>query len=355
MNGAASFFPIYKDRMDTEKYILLGKTQDELKQWLKAQSLPAFMSSQLMDWIYVKRVRSFDEMTNISLKHRAFLKEHASLGLVDPVACAVSKDGTKKYLFATASGIGIEAVYIPDRDRATLCVSSQVGCKMHCAFCMTGRMGYKASLAAHEILNQVLSIEDSTSLTNLVFMGMGEPCDNIEAVLIAIRLLTDEKAFAWSPKRITLSSIGLLPGLKRVLEETSVHIAISLHSPDALQRKEWIPAQKAYPISDILQTLKAYDFSHQRRLSFEYIMFDGMNDSLAHARKLLSLLNGLKCRMNLIRFHRIPDSPFAPSSEETIQAFADFLNARDLQTTVRASRGEDIQAACGLLSTTAKN
>lgn len=341
--------------MDGEKYILLGKTQEELKQWLKAQSLPAFMSAQLMDWIYVKRVKSFDEMTNISLKHRTFLKEHASLGLAAPITCALSKDGTKKYLFATETGIGIEAVYIPDHDRATLCVSSQVGCKMHCAFCMTGRMGYKASLQAHEILNQVLSIEDSTSLTNLVFMGMGEPCDNIEAVLRTIHTLTDEKAFAWSPKRITLSSIGLWPGLKRVLDETSVHIAISLHSPDAIQRKEWIPAQKAYPISEILQSLKAYDFAHQRRLSFEYIMFDGQNDTQAHARKLLSILNGLKCRMNLIRFHRIPDSPFAPSSEETIQSFADFLNAKGLQTTVRASRGEDIQAACGLLSTTAKN
>ncbi len=333
------------------KFILLGKTHLELKTWLLAQGLPAFMASQLMDWIYKKRARSFGEMSNISLKHRAFLQEKASLGLRAPMSCACSKDGTKKYLFATSTGIGIEAVYIPDHDRATLCVSSQVGCKMHCAFCMTGRMGYKASLAAHEILNQVMSIEDSLSLTNLVFMGMGEPCDNIEAVLRAIKTLTDEKAFAWSPKRITLSTIGLWPGLKRVLEETSVHIAISLHTPDAIQRREWIPAQKAYPIADTLQALKAYDFAHQRRLSFEYIMFRDMNDELAHARKLLSLLNGLKCRMNLIRFHQIPDSPFLPSPEEKINAFADFLNAKGLQTTIRASRGEDIQAACGLLST----
>lgn len=341
--------------MDMEKFILLGKTQEELKTWLKEHSLPGFMASQLMDWIYRKRVKNFDEMTNISLKHRNFLHENASLGLTPPLTCALSKDGTKKYLFATNSGIGIEAVYIPDKDRATLCVSSQVGCKMHCAFCMTGRMGYKASLQAHEILNQIMSIDDSLSLTNLVFMGMGEPCDNIEAVLRSIHILCDEKGFAWSPKRITLSTIGLWPGLKRVLDETSVHIAISLHSPDAPQRREWIPAQKAYPIVETLQQLKAYDFSHQRRLSFEYIMFEGQNDDIAHARKLLSLLNGLKCRMNLIRFHRIPDSPFAPSSEATIQAFADFLNAKGLQTTVRASRGEDIQAACGLLSTSAKN
>lgn len=337
------------------RFVLLGKTQAELKTWLQENAMPGFMASQLMDWIYKKRVRSFDEMTNISLKHREFLKENATLGLAAPMACACSKDGTKKYLFATSTGIGIEAVYIPDHDRATLCVSSQVGCKMHCAFCMTGRMGYKASLAAHEILNQVLSIEDSLSLTNLVFMGMGEPCDNIEAVLRAIHTLTDEKAFAWSPKRITLSTIGLWPGLKRVLDETSVHIALSLHTPDAIQRREWIPAQKAYPVSETLQALKNYDFSHQRRLSFEYIMFDGLNDEMAHARKLLSLLNGLKCRMNLIRFHRIPDTPFSPSSEEKIQAFADFLNAKGLQTTVRASRGEDIQAACGLLSTIEKD
>ena len=335
----------------TEKYILLGRTLPELKEWVQSQGMPSFAAGQLMDWIYVKRARSFSEMTNLSLKHRALLEEKASLGLTEPLSVAVSRDGTKKYLFGTPAGIGVECVYIPDRERATLCVSSQVGCKMHCAFCMTGRMGFKAQLSAHEILNQVLSVPESSSLTNLVFMGMGEPCDNVEAVLRSIRLLTDERGLAWSPKRITLSSIGAMPGLQRVLEETRVQIAISLHTPDLQQRGEWVPAERIWPIRDTLDLLRGYDFSHQRRLSFEYVMFRGLNDDIAHARMLLSLLNGLNCRMNLIRFHSIPDTPFVRSEESTIQAFADYLNAKGLLTTVRASCGEDIEAACGLLST----
>jgi len=335
----------------TEKYILLGKSLPELKEWVQSQGMPSFAAVQLMEWIYRRRARSFAEMTNLSLKHRALLEERASLGLSGPLSSAVSKDGTRKYLFASSAGVGVECVYIPDRDRATLCVSSQVGCKMHCAFCMTGRMGFKAQLAAHEILNQVLSVPGSASLTNLVFMGMGEPCDNVDEVLRCIHLLTDEHGLAWSPKRITLSSIGALPGLRRILDETHVQVAVSLHTPDMQQRSEWVPAQRIWPMAETLELLRNYDFSHQRRLSFEYVMFRGLNDDLAHARMLLSLLNGLSCRMNLIRFHSIPDTPFVRSDEATIQAFADFLNSKGLLTTIRASCGEDIQAACGLLST----
>jgi len=337
--------------MEEEKFVLLGKRLGEIKEWVVSEGMPAFTAKQLYEWIYQKRVRDFSEMTNISLKHRAFLSSRASLGFAAPAGVSVSSDGTKKYLFSTPSGVGVESVYIPDRDRATLCVSSQVGCKMHCAFCMTGRMGFKAQLQPHEILNQILSIPESESLTNLVFMGMGEPCDNVDAVLRTIDVLTSPDGFGWSPKRITLSSIGLWPGLKRILDETSCQIAISLHTPDSAQRREWVPAEKAWPIQGTIEMLRQYDFSHQRRLSFEYVMFQGQNDDIAHARMLLSLLNGLSCRMNLIRFHTIPDTPFVRSDEERIQAFADYLNAKGLQTTVRASRGEDIQAACGLLST----
>ena len=337
--------------MSEEKFIILGKRPEEIKAWAVEQGMPAFVSRQIYDWIYRKRVRSFAAMTNISLAHRQLLEEKALTGLSDPVGEAVSSDGTRKYLFATPSGIGVETVYIPDHDRATLCVSSQVGCKMHCAFCMTGRMGFKAQLQPHEILNQILSVPDPASLTNLVFMGMGEPCDNVDAVLRTISILTGEDGFGWSPKRITLSSIGLWPGLQRVLEETSCQIAISLHTPVPSERREWVPAEKAYPVAETIEKLRQYDFSHQRRLSFEYVMFQGLNDDIAHAKLLLRLLSGLHCRMNLIRFHTIPDTPFATSREDRVQAFAEYLNAKGLQTTVRASRGEDIQAACGLLST----
>lgn len=337
-----------------DKYVLLGKSLDELKSWAREQGMPAFSAAQIMDWIYQKRVRTFAEMSNLSLKQRSLLEEKAELGLEFPLTESVSTDGTRKYLFSTPTGVGVESVYIPDHDRATLCVSSQVGCKMHCAFCMTGRMGYKAQLSVAEILNQVLSVPLSTSLTNLVFMGMGEPCDNVEAVLQAIQILTAPQGLAWSPKRITLSSIGWWPGLKRILEETSCQIAISLHTPDMEQRREWVPAERIWPIEATLEQLRHYDFSHQRRLSFEYVMFDGLNDDMAHARQLRSLLKDLHCRVNLIRFHTIPDTPFRRSSEETMQAFADYLNSKGLQTTIRASRGEDIQAACGLLSTLKK-
>lgn len=336
------------------KYILLGRTLEEIKAWTTSLGMPSYTARQLMDWIYKKRVRRFEDMSNIALKYRTLLAEKAELGLSSPSRVAVSVDGTKKYLFSTASGTDIESVYIPDKERATLCVSSQAGCKMHCAFCMTGRMGFKAQLQASEILNQILSIPESEQLTNLVFMGMGEPCDNIEAVLSCLSILTSEHAFAWSPKRITVSSIGLLPGLKRVLDESHCHIAISLHTPDVIQRREWIPAEKAWPIKTTLETLRSYDFSKQRRLSFEYIMFKDQNDGLEHAKALLILLKGLSCRINLIRFHTIPDTPFVCADEERIQQFAAFLTERGVQTTVRASRGEDIQAACGLLSTAEK-
>ena len=337
-----------------EPFVLLGKSLDEIKAWAVELGMPSYAAAQLYDWVYKKRARSFGEMTNLSLRHRELLAAKATLGFSDPVGVAESSDGTRKYLFATASGTGVETVYIPDRDRATLCVSSQVGCRMHCAFCMTGRMGFKAQLQVHEILNQILSVPGSTTLTNLVFMGMGEPCDNVDAVLRTIDILTSEKGFGWSPKRITLSSIGLLPGLKRVLDETSCHIAISLHTPDLLQRREWVPAEKAWPIRSTLDELRHYDFSHQRRLSFEYVMFKGLNDGMESARALRSLLSRLRCRVNLIRFHQIPDSPFLPAEPAQIQAFADYLNAKGLPTTIRASRGEDIQAACGLLSTLKK-
>lgn len=334
-----------------EKFQILGKHPEELRSFLLALGLPGYAAGQLHEWIYVKRVRSFEEMTNLSKSNRMLLNEKADLGFSDPVLASHSADGTVKYLFKTHEGHLIESVYIPDHDRATLCVSSQVGCKMNCSFCMTGRMGFLAQLTAQEILNQILSIPASGSLTNIVFMGMGEPMDNIDEVLRALAVLTSEDAFAWSPKRMTVSSIGVHPGLLRFLDESKCHLAISLHTPVSSQRLSWMPSEKAWPLEETIHILKKYDFSKQRRLSFEYIVFKGLNDTPSHAKSLLALLRGLDCRVNLIRFHSIPDSPFKSPDEMTVQAFADYLNANGLKTTVRKSRGEDIQAACGLLST----
>jgi 23S rRNA (adenine2503-C2)-methyltransferase len=338
-----------------EKQELVGMSPASLKAWVLEQGLPAYTAAQLTDWIYRKRVRRFEDMTNLSKAARNTLQTIATLYDVPPVRADRSTDGTIKYLFPALKGGFIEAVYIPEADRATLCVSSQVGCKMGCAFCMTGRMGFKANLSTAEILNQILSIPDVDTLTNVVFMGMGEPMDNLDNVLPALERLTSADGFGWSPKRITVSTIGVLPAMKRFMAESQCHLAISLHTPQPAQRGDWMPSEKAWPIKDTVAWLKTCDFSGQRRLSFEYIVFKGLNDSLKQADYLVALLKGLPCRVNLIRFHTIPNTPFVSPDENTLIKLCDYLNKKGLRTTIRKSRGEDIQAACGLLSTKQEN
>lgn len=330
---------------------LLGKTLEELQQIVRQLDMPAFTAKQITSWLYVKRVRSIDEMTNLSLKNRNLLSESYEVGASDPVEAMRSVDGTVKYLYAAGPGHYVETVYIPDDDRATLCVSSQVGCKMNCKFCMTGKQGFKANLTAAQIINQINSLPEYDKLTNIVMMGMGEPLDNLDQVLKALQIMTAPWGYAWSPKRITLSSVGLAKGLKRFLEESDCHLAISLHSPIPAQRRELMPAEKAFSIRDVVALLRDYDFSKQRRLSFEYILFKGINDSELYAKELLKLLRGLDCRINLIRFHAIPGVELEGVSMEEMVRFRDYLTSHGLFSTIRASRGEDIFAACGMLST----
>lgn len=326
-------------------------TLTELQEAVTELGLPKYAARQIADWVYVKRVRSIDEMTNISVRNRDILKKKFDVGRVEPVDIKTSVDGTQKMLFPVKNGKFIESVNIPEDERLTICVSSQVGCKMNCSFCMTGRMGFLGSLSANEILNQVYSVPNAESITNLVFMGMGEPLNNYDNVMKAIELLTADYGLAWSPKRITLSTIGVIPNIRRFLAESKCHLAISLHSPVSSQRETLMPIEKTFKAADIIELLREHDWSHQRRLSFEYIMFDGLNDSLLYARELSRLLAGLDCRVNLIRFHKIPDSDLSPSTEETMVRFRDFLTAKGFTCTIRASRGEDIYAACGMLST----
>lgn len=337
--------------MSTTKIPLLGKTLDELKTLVAELGMPKFTANQLASWMYEKKVASIDEMTNLSLTNRELLKENYEVGASAPVHEMRSVDSTVKYLFRTPEGDYIESVYIPDDDRATLCVSSQVGCKMNCKFCMTGKQGYTASLTAAQILNQIYSIPERDTLTNVVFMGMGEPFDNLDEVLRALTVLTADYGYQWSPKRITVSSVGLRKGLVRFLEESDCHLAISLHSPFPAQRRELMPAEKAFSITEMVEILRRYDFSKQRRLSFEYIVFKGVNDSLVYAKELVRLLRGLDCRMNLIRFHAIPNVDLEGTDMDSMIAFRDYLTAHGLFATIRASRGEDIFAACGMLST----
>ncbi len=330
---------------------LFGKTLNELKEIVVELKLPAFTAGQIADWLYKKGARELEEMTNLSKKARLQLSESFQVGLTPPSQVQASVDGTKKYLYQAHNKLFIEAAYIPEDNRHTLCVSSQVGCKMGCLFCMTGKQGFQANLTAGEILNQIASLPERDLLTNVVYMGMGEPMDNIEQVLKSIEILTSEWGYGWSPRRINVSTIGVVPAMRRFIEECDAHLAISLHSPFNEERKQLMPIEQVYPAQEVVDTLREYDFGRQRRISFEYIMFKGLNDSPLHVKGLTKLLNGLRCRLNLIRFHPIPDSPLRGSTAETMRWFADQLNLKGLQTTIRRSRGEDIYAACGLLST----
>lgn len=329
---------------------LLGKTPDELKEIALKVGLPAFTGKQIAQWMYGRKVRSIDEMTNISKVGRERLKEEYSLGVTLPSTCQVSSDGTKKYLFPVGEGNAVEAVMIPDEDRKTLCVSSQAGCRMGCRFCMTGRQGFHGNLTAADILSQFIAIDEAAELTNAVFMGMGEPLDNFGNVMRAIEVLTADWGFGWSPKRITLSTIGVLPNLRKYLESTRCHLAVSLHNPFPDERAEMMPVQKAWPVQEVIEMIREYDFTGQRRVSFEYTMFAGLNDDKRHADALIRLLRGLECRVNLIRFHKIPDAPFETTPQIIMERFRDRLSNHGITCTIRASRGEDILAACGMLA-----
>lgn len=333
--------------MDT----LFGKTLSELQSIVASAGLPRFTARQTAEWLYHHQVAHIDEMTNLSKKGREWLNERYTIGLCPPVNVQESTDGTKKYLYTHGDRRFIEAAYIPEEERATLCVSAQAGCKMGCLFCMTAKQGFQANLTANEILNQVRSLQERDTLSNIVYMGMGEPLDNIENVLKSLEILTAEWGYAWSPKRITVSTIGIIPAMRNFLEKSQCHLAISLHTPFGEERRHLMPVEQVYPVKEVVAALKEYDWTRQRRVSFEYIVFNKLNHSQQHVNELARLLNGIPCRINLIRFHPIPGSPLEPASETDLLDFKEKLNRKGIITTVRASRGQDIYAACGLLST----
>ena len=333
-----------------EKKTLLGLKRSELKAVAVDMGMPAFTGGQLAKWLYGQKVTTIDEMTNISKANREKLKAEYTIGCQPPVDCQRSKDGTIKYLFPAGEKF-VETVYIPDKDRATLCISCQIGCKMNCLFCQTGKQGFEGQLSVAEILNQIYSLPERDQLTNIVFMGQGEPMDNLDAVLKATEILTDADGFAWSPRRITVSSVGIKNKLKRFLDESECHLAISLHAPLHDQRAALMPAEKGMSITEVVELLRQYDFAHQRRLSFEYIVFQGVNDTITDAKHILRLLQGLDCRINLIRFHQIPEVPLKGVDDHKMEELRDYLTSHGIFTTIRASRGQDIYAACGLLNT----
>jgi 23S rRNA (adenine2503-C2)-methyltransferase len=338
-----------------QKEKLFGKTLNELIAVTKRVGLPGFAARQIADWLYKKEIASIEEMTNLSKKTREMLSADYELGLYPPEQESESIDGTKKYLYKVLKNRYIETAYIPDNDRATICVSSQSGCKMGCIFCMTGKQGFQGNLTSNEILNQFRSMPEFKNLTNMVYMGMGEPLDNITEVLKSLEILTSEWGYGWSPTRITVSTVGLVSGIKDFLEKSRCHLAVSLHSPFDEERRKLMPIQKTNTVLEILDIIRNFDFNSQRRVSFEYILFKGMNDTPRHVRELARILNGIRCRINIIRFHPIPGSEFNSPDEKTTIAFKEALNNKGILTTIRASRGVDIQAACGLLSTIEQN
>ena len=333
------------------KEALFGKTLGELTQITTGLGLPSYAGKQLAEWIYRKEVDGFDGMTNLSRKAREILDSAYELGFREPVEVQESVDGTRKYLFPANSGKFIETAYIPDRERVTVCVSSQVGCKMGCLFCMTGKQGFQGNLTAGEILNQYRGIPDWKRVTNIVYMGMGEPLDNLPEVLKSLEILSAPWGYAMSPRRITVSTIGITPAMMEFLEKSDAHLAVSLHSPFDDERRNLMPVQQVYPLKEVLKEIRSWDFGRQRRVSFEYILFKDFNDSQVHVNELARILHGIRCRVNLIRFHPIPGTPFDSPPGESIIRFRDRLSAKGITTTIRASRGQDIWAACGLLST----
>ncbi len=335
--------------MSKEK--LFGKNPAEIKQLVKDLGMPSFTANQIIDWLYKKDITEIAQMSNISSKNRDLLAQNYQMGIETPVKSQESTDGTKKYLYPAGANRFIEAAYIPDENRSTLCVSSQVGCKMGCLFCMTGKQGFQQHLTAGEIVNQIRSLPESDKLTNIVYMGMGEPFDNPEELMKSLDILTSDWGFGMSPRRITVSSIGIIPAMKNFLDNSQCHLAISMHSPFDEERRKLMPIQHVYSIKDVIDTIKTYNWHGQRRVSFEYIMFKGLNDSEKHVKEMSKLLNGLICRVNLIKFHSIPGTPLEGSDHDTMLKFRDLLTAKGVFTTIRQSRGEDIFAACGLLST----
>lgn len=333
------------------KEVLFGKTYNELLEVANKLGMPRYAAGQISGWLYKKNISSVDEMTDLSAASRKLLGKEYTTGLTAFSEVKVSGDGTKKYLFPVKEDRHVETAYIPERKRFTLCLSTQVGCRWGCSFCMTGRQGFHGNLSAGEILNQFHSAPEREKITNIVYMGMGEPLDNLPEVLKSLEILTSSWGYAMSPRRITVSTIGITGAVTEFLKKSNCHLAISLHTPFEVERKDIMPVEKVYPLKNVLDEIRGFDVENQRRISVEYIVFRNLNHSNRHATELAEILKGIRCRINLIHFNPIPGSPLAEPEEEPVEKFRDALLKKGVFTSIRKSRGRDISAACGLLST----
>lgn len=339
---------------------LLNFSQDELKQYFIGLGEKPFRAAQIMKWVYKRGVTDFQKMTDLSLTLRERLMAEACLTMPEIIEEQVSFDGTKKWLIKLTDGSLIETVFIPESNRGTLCVSSQVGCPLGCSFCATAKLGFKRNLETSEIIGQLwLAIEKLDGIlakqkviTNVVLMGMGEPLLNFDNVVRAVNLMLDDLAYGLSKLRVTISTSGIVPILWQLRDATSASVAISLHAPNDELRSKLMPINKQYPLSSLLKVSKEYFTDQRRAITIEYLMLGGINDSKRHARELVKLLSGIRCKINLIRFNNVPDSEYRSSSQEAVDEFADILSAADIQVNQRKERGSDIKAACGQLANT---
>ncbi|PKO34501.1 MAG: 23S rRNA (adenine(2503)-C(2))-methyltransferase RlmN [Betaproteobacteria bacterium HGW-Betaproteobacteria-7] len=338
---------------------LLDLDGDSLTSWFAAQGEKPFRARQVLRWIHRSGVADFDAMTDIAKSLREKLKVKAVVRPPTVVSDKLSDDGTRKFLIDVGNGNAVETVFIPEEDRGTLCVSTQAGCALDCAFCSTGKQGFNRNLTVAEIIGQVWQANkalgavhgDERLISNVVLMGMGEPLANFENSVAALKLMLDDNAYGLSRRRVTVSTSGLVPVMDRLREECPVALAVSLHAPNDRLRDELVPINQKYPLAELMAACRRYlEKAPRDFITFEYVMLDGINDSDAHARELLALVRTVPCKFNLIPFNPFPGSPFKRSPAERVRRFADILMQAGIVTTTRKTRGDDIDAACGQLA-----
>lgn len=355
------------------KINLFDLTQHDLVEFFSSIGEKSFRAGQLLKWIHQLGVTDFDLMTNFSFKLRQYLKEHTNNQLPDILQHYISQDETQKWLLQLSDNTVIETVFIPEKDRGTLCISTQVGCAMQCAFCATGKLGFTRNLTTAEIIGQVWlaikslsqqinaknphnvkheehNMNENHLITNVVIMGMGEPLRNFDNVVKAIDLMRDDFAYGLSKYRVTLSTVGLVPEIEKLSKITDTALAISLHAPNNELRNKLLPVNKKYPLEQLMHVCKNFYKDRKRKVTYEYVMIDGVNDSTEHARQLVKLLHNQRCKVNLIPCNPVTDSPYKPSSSSKLDRFRDILMSANINTVTRKTRGNDIMASCGQLA-----
>ncbi len=336
-----------------ESVDLLTLATAELERLLQPLGAPSYRTNQILHWLYQRRVTDVDAMTDVPKNERVWLAERASISFLKIRDIRAASDGTRKFVLSLTDGLAVESVTIPDEGRLTLCLSTQVGCTLDCAFCLTGRMGLLRNLRFHEIVGQVLAIQRELghqALTNIVLMGMGEPLANLDAVEEAVRCLTNRRwGLGFSSRRITLSTAGLAPRLTRVAD-MGVNLAVSLNASNETQRSRLMPAAShAYSLKSLMDACRKYPLKPHRRLTFEYVLLGGENDSIEDAGQVADLVRGIRCKINLIPFNEFPESPFRRPSHEAVLRFQKVLAGRGLDVFIRKSKGQDVLGACGQL------